>query len=453
MASDPNLPPGGLHSESGPSRPPGLSRPIIAPPPGGLPEPPPVLPHEAAHDVPRMRRILAGLLSTCLALFLADAVLSVVESSLTLVFGVHLLATICGLVALLALLIGLVVYVLMGLTPMIPKRLFLPIALFNPACVLVFIPLLVYLGGWINQVNCLISLCQVAVGLLVLHRVQGRFTWHWPLVAQGRLGSRAFSWPNLFGFLLVNLLVLLPATLAYLGISAALAVHHLTGGFLMLHPNRLTVQVRKYTRHDGKTILLVPMAHIGEADFYQTLSRSFPTNSVVLMEGVSDDRNLITNNISYQRMAAKLGLAEQQKEFKPEAVEIVTADVDVSQFTTNTIGVLNLAMLIHTKGLNARTLPLLLGFSAPPNLQDELLDDLLNKRNQRVLQEIHARLASSRPLIVPWGVAHMPGIAEGITGDGFQVTETREFTVIRFHFPGRRSRGNEPLKAEPRQRN
>ena len=397
--------------------------------------------------------MLAGLLSVCLALFLADAVVSVVDGSLALLFGIHPLATISALVTLLALLIGLLVYGLMGLTPMIPKRLFLAIALFNPACLLVFIPLAVYLGGWLNLVSWLISVCQIGVGLLVLHRVQGRFSWHWPLVAQGRLGSRAFSWPNLFGFLLVNLLVLLPATLAYLGISAALAVHHLTGGFLMLHPNRLTVQVRKYTRHDGKTILLVPMAHIGEADFYQTLSHSFPTNSVVLMEGVSDDRNLLTNNISYQRMAAKLGLAEQQKEFKPEAVEIVTADVDVSQFTTNTIGVLNLAMLIHTKGLNARTLPLLLGVSGPPNLQDELLDDLLNKRNQRVLQEIHARLAGSRPLIVPWGVAHMPGIAKAITGDGFQVTETREFTVIRFHFPGRRSRGNEPAKAEPRQRN
>ena len=453
MAPDPNLPPGGLHSESRPPQSPEASPPIITHPASGLLPPPVIRPSETARDAPRMRLMLAGLLSTCLALFLADAVLSVVESSLTLVFGVHLLATICGLVALLALLTGLLVYVLMGLTPMIPKRLFLPIALINPACVLVVIPLLVYLGGWINQVNCLISLCQVAVGLLVLHRVQGHFRWHWPLVAQGRLGSRAFSWPNLFGFLLVNLLVLLPATLAYLGISAALAVHHLTGGFLTLHPSGLTVQVRKYTRHDGKTILLVPMAHVGEADFYQTLSRSFPTNSVVLMEGVSDDRNLITNNISYQRMAAKLGLAEQQKEFKPEAVEIVTADVDVSQFTTNTIGVLNLAMLIHTKGLNARTLPLLLGFSGPPNLQDELLDDLLNKRNQRVLQEIHARLPGSRPLIVPWGVAHMPGIAKAITGDGFQVTETREFTVIRFHFPGRRSRGNEPPKAEPRQRN
>ena len=109
-------------------------------------------------------------------------------------------------------------------------------------------------------------------------------------------------------------------------------------------------------------------------------------------------------------------------------------------------------MLIHTKGLNARTLPLLLGFSAPPHLKDEVLDDLLSKRNQRVLQEIHDRLAGPQPLIVPWGVAHMPGIAKGITGDGFQVAETQEYTVIRFHFTGRRSRGHEPLKTEPAQR-
>ena len=405
----------------------------LLPPPGGAP---PLLQPAPARNAAPLRRILAGLLGVCLALFLADAVLSLAVGTLALLLGVHLLSTISGLVALLALLVALLVYGLMGLTPMIPKRLFLPIVFFNPAAVLVFIPLVIYLRGWTEQVGWVISFCQVALGLLILRRVQGGFRLRWPLVPESRLGPRSFSWLNLSGFVLVNLLVLMPATIVYLGVSAALAVHHSTGGFLELRPGGFTVQVRRYVRNDGKTVLLVPMAHIGEAEFYRKLSRSFPTNSVVLMEGVTDDKNLLTNQISYKRMASTLGLSEQQSEFKPVEVEMVRADVDVAQFTTNTIGLLNLVMLVHARGVNAETVSALLGFSAPPHMEEQLIDDLVTKRNRRVLREIHDRLAGPKPIIVPWGVAHMPGIAAGITAAGFHLAEAQDHTVIRFHFPG-----------------
>src|ERR1035441_1907555 len=107
----------------------------------------------------------------------------------------------------------------------------------------------------------------------------------------------------------------------------------------------MTVQTRQYVRKDGKTIRLVPMAHVGEADFYQKLSRSFPTNSIILMEGVTDRRNLLTNELSYKRMATSLGVTEQGEEFNPTQGEMVWADVDVEQFTTNTIGFFNLCVV------------------------------------------------------------------------------------------------------------
>ena len=380
------------------------------------------------------RRIIAGLLSLCLALYLADALLSVVVASFTLLFGVQVLTTVCALVSMSALLVGLVVYGLMGVTPMIPKRLFLPIALFNPVGLLAIIPVVIYAYDWLEQVGWIISLFQLALGVLILRRVQGGFRLRWPLVPESRLQPRAFGWVNLSGFLAVNILVLLPLTIVYLAVCAGLAVHHSTGGFLALHPGGFTVQVRKYVRDDGKSVLLVPMAHIGEADFYRKLSHSFPTNSVVLMEGVTDNKNLLTNNISYKRMATKLGLTEQQEEFNPVEVELVMADIDVEQFTTNTIGLVNLVMLIHAKGLTAQTLPPLLGFSAPPHFEEQLLDDLVRKRNQHVLQEIRDRLPNQKPIVVPWGVAHMPGISDGIKALGFRLADTRDYTVIRFHF-------------------
>ena len=112
------------------------------------------------------------------------------------------------------------------------------------------------------------------------------------------------------------------------------------------------MQTRKYVRDDGKTIHLFPMAHVAEADFYQKISQTFPTNSLILMEGVTDEKNLLTNKISYDRMAKTLGLAEQHEKFAPTRGEMVDADVDVSQFSTNTLTLLNLVMLVHAQGLN-----------------------------------------------------------------------------------------------------
>ena len=109
------------------------------------------------------------------------------------------------------------------------------------------------------------------------------------------------------------------------------------------------------------------------------------------------------------------------------------ADVDVEQFTPNTIGFLNLAMLLHSRGLTAETVLKLLRYSPPPRVQKQLFDDLLRKRNRHLLQELQARLPASEQFIVPWGVAHMPGISRGIQAAGFHLAETEEYTVIRFH--------------------
>ncbi len=336
-----------------------------------------------------------------------------------------------GLTAFLALLLALVIYCLMGLMPMVPKRFFLPLTLFNPAAGLVGIPALIYCFDHIQLVTWGISIAQVSFGFWVLHRLQGALKFAWPLVPENRLEVRRFSWRNLLVFLLGNVLVVLPAVALYLVLCIALGVGHFSEGFLKLRPGGLTVQVRKYIRDDGKTVQLFPMAHIGDADFYRKLSESFPTNAIILMEGVTDERNLLTNRISYKRMATSLGLSEQQKEFKPQG-EVVPADVDVEEFATNTIGFINMIMRVHTKGLKPEYVLELVQYSPPPNFQKELFDDLLHNRNRHLLGEIDSRLSQSDHLIVPWGVAHMPEVARGIQKAGFRLDEIRDFVVIRF---------------------
>jgi hypothetical protein len=378
----------------------------------------------------RARHLVAVLLSAGLGLFLADALISAVDDTFILLFNMHVLAAVRGILGFFSVLIGLVIYALMGITPMIPKRTFFLVALFSPLAALVALPCWIYLYGRIQSVIWVISIVQLFCALTIVWMVQGGFKLR--MVPEERLNSRGFGWSNLVGFVVANVLILLPAVAIYVFYCGTLAVGHFSEGFVALHPGGLNVQVRKYVRNDGKSVLLYPMAHVADRNFYQTISQSFPSNSIVLMEGVTDRENLLTNHITYKRMAATLGLSEQQKEFKPSEEQVERADVDVNEFTTNTIGFLNLVMRIHSKGLNAASLVELMSFSPPPGFEKELFEDLLGKRNRHLLDEVQKRLPETENIIVPWGAAHMPGIAKGIQKDGFRLEESREYTVIRF---------------------
>jgi hypothetical protein len=389
---------------------------------------PPPLPTAAPRS---SQQFISLLLSLFVGIFLVDAVVSLLDDSLILFFDSHALTGIRSVQSLFALLMALLVYGLMGLTPQIPKRLFLPLALFNPLAGLVVIPFLIYAFGRIQQVGWAISFYQVLLGLGILYWLNRRKKLGWPLIAEDQIQGPFFSWRNVSVFLLVNLFVLVPAVMVYLAVCASLAVNHYSDGFLALRPEGLTVQIRKYVRPDGKTIQLVPMAHIGETSFYRELAQSFPTNSTVLMEGVTDTGNLLTNKISYEKIATSIGVSEQQKEFRPRG-EVVMADVDVGQFQQGTIDFLNLVMRVQVKGMNQQTMDEMMVHAAAPRFQEQFFDDVLRKRNQHLLKKIEIHLLKSNDLIVPWGAAHMPEVAQGILKSGFRVSETKELVAIRF---------------------
>ena len=405
--------------------------------------PPPLLP-DANRKSESARHIFAILLSLCLALFLVDAVISLADDSLIQLGGLHPLSALRGLVGFFAMLMAFGVYALMGLTPMVPKRLFLPIPLFNVVVMLAGFPLTIYCFGWLHQAVWGISAVQVVVGLGVLYWAQGGLGFRWPLVPVDRIGVRSFSWRNLSVFALVNVFVLLPAMIVYVLLFTALAVDHFSGGFMALRSKGLSVQVRKYVRSDGKMIELFPMAHIADAGFYQKVSQTFPTNSIILMEGVTDENNLLTNKITYKRMAKTLGLAEQHEKFEPTRGEMVMADVDVDQFSHDTIDFLNLAMLVHARGLTPGNVQKLMEYSPPTHFEKEFISDLVTKRNQHLVDEIHSKLSQTDNIMVPWGVAHMPGIADEIQKSGFRLDATHEYMVIQFRNKGSQSDGIKP---------
>lgn len=405
---------------------------------------PPALPPPLNSKSGSARSLFAIFLSLCLALFLVSGVVSLIDDSLVLLFQLHLLAAINGILFLFSFLMTALVYVLMGLTPLVPKRLFLPVTLFYAAALAVGFPVLIYWYNGVLEMDWVTSCAQVIVGLVILYRAQGGFKLHWLLVPVHELGARRFSWRNLSGFLLVNVFVLLPAVMVYVFLCATLAVNHFSDGFMVLRPSGFSVQVRKYARDDGKTIELFPMAHVADARFYRKISQTFPTNSVILMEGVTDQKHLLTNEVNYARMAHALHLSEQEKEFEPTHGEMVMADVDVDQFSTNTIDFLNLVMLLHSRGLNATTAQAMLEYSPPPDFLDQLMRDLLQNRNRHLLEQIQTWLPRSDHLIVPWGVGHIPQISREIQKSGFRLVASREYTLIRFHFMGQGNQGAGP---------
>lgn len=392
-----------------------------------LPALPPLLPSGVTRPA---RPFLAGFLGLLLGLFLIQAAVSLASDSLLLFFNRDDLVIADGLAFLLMLVTGFFTFGLMALIPGIPKRFFLPVSLFIPVAFVGILPLLVYQRDQAMVIFWGVSLGQLLVALFLVRRVQGGWKLRWPLFPEGQLVNRRFSFGNLLGVLLAGVLVLLPALALYAAFSATLAVDYFTDGFVALRPSGITMQVRKYVRDDGRKIMLVPMSHVGEPKFYQDLAASFPANSVILMEGVSDTNHLTTGHLDYSLAASATGGVAQAAAFKPQG-ELVRADVDMSSFSPETLDLLKVAMLIHAKGVTAETLPLLLK-PTPPGLEELLIEDLLTNRNRHLLEILHERLPNAESIVVPWGAAHMPEIAREILKAGFRMVESQDYIAIRF---------------------
>src|SRR5262249_14764170 len=145
-------------------------------------------------------------------------------------------------------------YVTMAITPLVPKRYFLPVVLFGPLGMLALVPVSIYRFAQAQQVAWILSFLQLLVGLAVVSWMQGRGPWRLPLVREEHLGSRLFSWLNVILFVLVNVVVVVPGVIAYLLICGVLAIDHFSDGFLALHADRLSVCAKHYQRADGKSV-------------------------------------------------------------------------------------------------------------------------------------------------------------------------------------------------------
>src|SRR5579862_6710641 len=124
------------------------------------PLPPPSAPQPARRPISSsIRQPILILLNLFFLLFLTDAFVSLVDDSLILIFDRHTLTNLRGIAGTFDVLCAFAVYILMGVTPLIPKRIFLPLSLFAPASILLSIPCFVYFYSQSHVIAFTISLC------------------------------------------------------------------------------------------------------------------------------------------------------------------------------------------------------------------------------------------------------------------------------------------------------
>ncbi len=397
----------------------------------GLPPPLP-LPNENRQKGSSARHTLAQLLSLTLIAFALDASLSLLDDGLTAMGVPPLLRVPRMILGFLVMAVVCLFYLALAVSPMLPTRPIALMAMTYPLSLFALLPYMVYWPGQLQKFQLISSLIQFAVACWIWKIPVNSCTWRERLVREENLQGRALSWRRLLAFVSVHLFVLLPVVVALTGFLAAVAVDRYTQGFVSLHLDRLSMHASTYRRPDGKTVHLVPMIHIGDSSFYDQVGRSIPSNSIVLLEGVSDEKQRLKRPLSYKKAANSLGLTEQKDNFAPKGGESRNADVDISDFSEESIGFLELATAMHSDEPTLEELMKLLQKSQRPELLQILWKDLLEMRNDHVLKEARTALAEKDHVVVPWGAMHMPGISASLLKEGFQLESRQEFTAIRF---------------------
>ena len=361
--------------------------------------------------------------------FSIDGVLSAADDLLRIALGLELLSIPRQALAFAVLVASLPMYVLLGITPRLSWRIFLPPCLYLAWLSMGAMPLPLLLGR--QGALLAASILQIgfaAVALLLARRAT--YGQSFLLTAESFAGP-GFRGRTAIGFSALNLFVILPVSVSYILVSLAMGLEYGTRGFMRVGLSGVYTSERTYAR-DDQTIHLIATMHIAESRFYEDLIASFPVErSIIAAEGVSDERDLLPG-FSYGKIASRLGLAAQGP-LATAKHETLRADVDVSEFAPGTIRLLRgVAELMNADSALEALLAYGRLVDMEPDLEmlQQLQHDLLQLRNDHLFVELTALLKEYDRLIVPWGGLHMPDLERRVLELGFEPTETHEWEIV-----------------------
>lgn len=384
-----------------------------------------------------------------LIMFLNAAGLGIADALLGQNPGLTSLATLHDFATGLTIFFGLVIYIGFALNKHLPKTVLVPPIAFLFWGMLDFWPLENFTG---ENYRLHAAIIQLLLGLLIL-QLNLALNKKSRLMVLSQFAGPGFSGRNLLRFFLINI-PLLPLVILLLGFATASSlINEQTAGFMRLKPNGLYM-IEKIYRREDKTIHLTSMIHLGQSEYYDSLSRSLQGQQTLLLaEGVSDNSGRLQEDFSYQKIADLLGLAAQEQmlldgrlisaesldqldDRQPGTTDILPADIDLIEFDQQTIDILNALgkYLLNNDSLAE-------GFAdfnqwAAENTSNEtnqiVMDDLLQKRNRAVLSYLPKALQKYDTLVIPWGALHMPGLETAILHKGFALQERQERLSIDF---------------------
>jgi hypothetical protein len=384
-------------------------------------------------------RIFANLF---LILFIADGGFSLVDELVSLLTPLMPFSAFRNLLAGNVIVLSIPLYLCLGIDRRLPKKVFIPLITFvlwtlvSTWC----FPAL----GKLRIYGLLMALTQILLGMLPLFclrtTVKRRLT-----LTQESFAVPMFSLKNSLIFYGSNLFVI-PAVLVmlFLTVADAYMAEH-TAGFMHLAPGGLTMTERVY-RRGSHSVRLAAMIHMGNKEYYRAMADSAASGrTIILAEGVTDDKNLLQENLDYGRMAGFIGLTSQQEmRFRGRIIDedlfdsavsgsvegnrageadIFRADVDMSAFNAVTI------TFLEAIGKHLRESPsfargiLSLNRWAEKNITPEMyttiMNDILHRRNMVVIGHLDKALSRYDTVVIPWGALHMKEIEAEVLKRGF----------------------------------
>lgn len=227
------------------------------------------------------------------------------------------------------------------------------------------------------------------------------------------------------------------AALALAWIFDLARIDYITAGFITRDSRGIFASEKRYEK-EGKELRLLGMAHIANSKFYRDIKQEIAQKpAIMLMEGVTDDKELLQTPPDYDNIAGKLGLASQRKKFSPfempENVEVIRADLDVADFAADTVKTLNAIGQIYSKeGINfAQLLQMYLRMSDRARVR-AFFSDLISKRNLCLIDHIEENLPKTSLIIVPWGAMHLPQIEKWVRDQGFELKQIKKRSLLEF---------------------
>lgn len=383
-------------------------------------------------------------LNIFLIAFFIDSGFSVISSLLVTFADSTILSGSQQLFGLVVFIFSLIIFFSAGINASIPKKQILPLILFLVWATMSAPPLPVFFEN--HTLYMMLSFIQLFISLAtfwIIRRKNGsRF------FTDSLIPEFSFSFKNTSIFFGVNLIIV-PVLILFVAFTSIQALlNHKTAGFLRLSPSGIYMKERIYQK-DDKTIKLIGMIHIGEGSYYDSLTETIQNSSSILMaEGVSDKNKLIKNGFSTKGFAKTYGLRSQEdldldgelisyEEFNSEVfssennnLKIVQADVDISSFSSDTIEFLNIAgKYVFKEDSFAQGLAeynTWIQKNGTPELIANIKNDIIDKRNEKVISMLETAVEKFSLVIVPWGAMHMPAIEESVKKMGFIIVKTNE---------------------------